>query len=146
MTRMPVTARYARVSLVGLGLSGVACSARLAVAAADFESGALGGPVVGLLLLAATACAVLAVASLVVAARFTGGGGAVRASAVGLGWVFVVSGSIAALAHHPAWSADAALGALLVALADGTTTREWFDRARLPAREPAEAAKPGPSR
>ncbi|MGW0874499.1 hypothetical protein ACWD3Z_29050 [Streptomyces sp. NPDC002740] len=131
MTRMPVTAVYARMLLVALGLSGIACSVRLAVAAAVFESGALGAPVVGMLLLAATGCAVLAVASLVISARFAGGGGAVRGGAVAVGWVIVLGGSVAALAQHFAWSAGAALGAALVALSSGAATREWFGRARL---------------
>ncbi|KQX65047.1 hypothetical protein ASD48_18305 [Streptomyces sp. Root1310] len=132
-----------------LGLSGIAGSVRLAAAAAVFESGALGGMIVGLLLLAATACAALAVTSLVVSARFADGGGAVRRGAVGVGWVIAVSGSVATLAHHVAWSAGAVLGSLLVALAGGAATREWFDRAPLsPAEpaEPAEASKPGLSR
>ncbi|WP_314220664.1 hypothetical protein [Streptomyces zaehneri] len=146
MTRMPVTARYARTLLVVLGLSGIAGSVRLAAAAAVFESGALGAPAVGLLLLAATACAALAVTSLVVSARFAEGGGAVRRGAVVVGWVIVVSGSVAALAHHAAWSAGAALGALLVALAGGAATRQWFDRAPLPPAGPTEASKPVLSR
>ncbi|MFJ9025424.1 hypothetical protein ACIRPU_36445 [Streptomyces sp. NPDC102259] len=131
MTRMPVTARYARVLLLALGLSGLACSVRLAVAAAVFESGALGGLVVGVLLLAATGCAALAVASLVISARFADGGGAVRGGAVAVGWVIVLGSSVAALAHHLAWSAGTALGAVLVALSSGAATREWFGRTRL---------------
>ncbi|WP_406010870.1 hypothetical protein OG440_35630 [Streptomyces sp. NBC_00637] len=131
MTRMPVTARYARTLLIGLGVSGIACSVRLAVAAAVFESGALGGLVVGMLWLAAAGCAVLAVAALVISARFADGGGAVRRGAVAVGWVILLGGLAATLAHHPAWSAGAALGAALVALSSGTATREWFGRARL---------------
>ncbi|MDQ0578880.1 hypothetical protein [Streptomyces rishiriensis] len=134
MTRMPVTARYARVLLVGLGLSGVAASARLTAAAAAFESGALGMLVVGMLLLAAAACAALAVTSLVLSARFANGGGAVRRGAVAVGWVITLGGPVAALAHHFAWGAGAALGVLLVALSNKAATREWFGRARpLPA-------------
>ncbi|MFE7931552.1 hypothetical protein ACFU6S_23055 [Streptomyces sp. NPDC057456] len=128
---MPVTARYARALLLALGLSGLACSVRLAVAAAVFESGALGGLVVGMLLVAAAACAALGVASLVISARFTDGGGAVRRGAVAVGWVIVLGSSVAALAHHFAWSAGTALGAALVALSSGAATREWFGRTRL---------------
>ncbi|WP_405966491.1 hypothetical protein OG613_04175 [Streptomyces sp. NBC_00015] len=131
MTRMPVTARYARALLVALGLSGIAGSVRLAAAAAVFESGALGGLVVGMLLLAATGCATLAVTSLVISARFADGGGAVRRGAVVVGWLIALGGLAAALTQHFAWSAGAAAGALLVALSSGTATREWFGRARL---------------
>ncbi|MFI5473563.1 hypothetical protein ACIA6D_25385 [Streptomyces cacaoi] len=130
MTRMPVTARYARALLVALGLSGIACSVRLTAAAAVFESGALGGLVVGMLLLAATGCAVLAVTSLVISARFADGGGAVGRGAVVVGWVIILGSSVAALAHHFAWGAGVALGALLVALSSGAAAREWFGRSR----------------
>jgi hypothetical protein len=129
---MPVTARYARTLLVVLGLSGIAGSVRLAAAAAVFESGALGGLVVGMLLLAAAGCAALAVASLVISARFADGGGAVRGGAVAVGWLIALGSLAAALTQHVAWSAGAGAGALLVALSSGPATREWFGRARLP--------------
>ncbi|OQR61590.1 hypothetical protein B6E66_23945 [Streptomyces maremycinicus] len=131
MTRMPVTTRCARALLVAVGLSGIAGSVRLAAAAAAFESGALGAPVVGLLLLAAAGCAALAVASLVVSARFADGGGAVRSGAVAVAWVTLLGGLAGALTHHVAWGAGAAVGASLVALSNAAATREWFGRARL---------------
>lgn len=132
MTRMPGTARYARALLVALGLAGLACAVRLTAAAAVFESGALGGPVLGMLLLAATGCAALAVTSLVISARFADGGGAVRRGAVVVGWVIALGGLVAGLAHHFAWGGGAALGAVLVVLSSGESAKEWFDRGRLP--------------
>ncbi|MEU5072182.1 hypothetical protein AB0G76_11605 [Streptomyces asoensis] len=131
MTRMPGTARCARALLLLLGVSGLVCAGRLAVAAAGFESGALGGPVLAVLLLAAAACGATAVTALAVAARFAEGGGRVRRAAAAVGWVFAVAGAAAGLVHHAAWSAGSAAGALLVGLVGGERARDWFDRGRL---------------
>ncbi|MEU5764760.1 hypothetical protein ABZ782_02405 [Streptomyces asoensis] len=131
MTRMPGAARCARALLLLLGVSGLVGAGRLAVAAAGFESGALGGPVLAGLLLAAAACGATAVTALAVAARFAEGGGRVRRAAVAVGWVFAVAGTAAGLAHHGAWGAGSAAGALLVGLAGGEPARQWFDRGRL---------------
>ncbi|MFJ1808106.1 MULTISPECIES: hypothetical protein [unclassified Streptomyces] len=132
MTRMPAPARYARALLVVLGLSGIACAVRLAAAAAALESGALGGLALGMLVSAAAGCAVPAVTALVVSARFADGGHAVRRGAVAVGWVIALGSLVAGLAHHFAWGAGIALGALLVTLSSGESTKEWFDRGRLP--------------
>ncbi|MEW2049825.1 hypothetical protein [Streptomyces sp. NPDC005476] len=133
MTRMPGTARYARALLMASGLSGIVGAVRLTAAAAVLESGALGGLVLAMLLSAAAGCAVLAVTALVASARFADGGGAVRRGAVAVGWVIALGGPAAGLAYHFAWAAGGVLGVALVALSSGESTKEWFDRGRLPA-------------
>ncbi|MFD9391678.1 hypothetical protein ACFWBB_13395 [Streptomyces sp. NPDC060000] len=140
MTRMPGTARYARALLIALGLSGLVCALRLTAAAAAFESGALGGLVLGMLLTAAAGCAVVAVAALVVSARFAEGGGAVRRGTVVVGWVIALGSLGAGLAHHFAWSTGIAPGVLLVALSSGESAKEWF--ARDARRPPSDQVRP----
>ncbi|GAB7110336.1 hypothetical protein JCM4814A_86510 [Streptomyces phaeofaciens JCM 4814] len=130
MTRMPGSARCARVLLAALVVAGAVCAAWLAVAAATFETGALGAPFLGLLLLAATGCALTAVASLVVSVRFAEGGAAVRVGAVAVGWVTVLGSLAAFMTHGHAWSAGIACGAALVALSGRRETKDWFERGR----------------
>lgn len=139
MSQMPGTARSARVVLFAVGALSVVAVVWLGVVAAMFETGALGGLILGMLLLAATLFALLAVASFVLATKFTGGGRKVRFGAVVVGWVTFVGSTIAALASHAAWGAATMAGALLLVLSVASATKDWFDvphHVRMPARWP----------
>lgn len=138
MTRMPGSARWARALLVGTAVAGGAGAVRFAAAAASLETGALGALFLGVLLLGATGCALTAVASLVVSARFVNGGPAVRNGAAAVGWVTVVGSLAGFLTHDHSWAAGVTGGALLVALAGRRETRDWFERG-VPAAAPAPA-------
>jgi hypothetical protein len=128
---MPGTARWARALLVVVGACGVVPVVRLTVSAVTFETGALGAPVLGLLLAAALACASLAGSCFVIAARFADGGGKVRVGALAVGWLVAVGSAVAVLTGRGVWGAGVATGALLAVCAAGRDTREWFDRPRL---------------
>jgi hypothetical protein len=113
--------------VVVVGASSVVPVVWLTVVAVTFRTGALGELVVGMLVLAALPFALLAVASFVIAAKFAGGGDKARVGAVVVGWVTVVGGAVAALAHHGMWGVGVPAGALLTALATSEGTRYWFD-------------------
>ncbi|MGW3511490.1 hypothetical protein [Streptomyces sp. NPDC000994] len=131
MTRIPTAVRAVRVILfLVVPVSGTV-ALRFAVAGATVRSGAFGELVMGLLFLEALPFAVLAVMSLVVALKIANGGNGVRVGAVVAGWLVISAGVVGALAHHRAWSAGALLGAVLLFLATGPDTRDWFDTPRL---------------
>jgi hypothetical protein len=112
MTQMPGTARCSRAMLVVVGASSAVPVVWLTVIAATFETGALGELVLGMLLLAAIALALLAGASFTIAAKFADGGNKVRVGAVVVGWVIIVGSAVALLADHGVWAAGVAVGAL----------------------------------
>ncbi|MFF4761998.1 hypothetical protein [Streptomyces sp. NPDC001292] len=131
MTRIPTPVRTVRVMLLLVVPISGTVALRFAVAGATVESGAFGEPAMGLLFLAALPLAVLAVMSLVVALKIANGGNGVRAGAIVIGWLVITAGVVGALAHHRAWSAGAVLGAVMLFLATGPDTRDWFDTPRL---------------
>lgn len=131
MPHMPTAVRAVRVILFLVAPVSGTVALRFAVAGATVRSGAFGELIMGLLFLEALPFAVLAVLSLVVALKTAKGGNGVRAGADAAGRLMIGTGVVGALAHHRAWSAGAVLGAVLLLLATGPDTRDWFDTPRL---------------
>ncbi|MFB7733232.1 hypothetical protein ACFC08_02285 [Streptomyces sp. NPDC056112] len=131
MPHMPTAVRAVRVILFLVAPVSGTLALRFAVAGATVRSGAFGELIMGLLFLEALPLAVLAVLSLVVALKTAKGGNGVRAGAVVAGWLMTGAAVVGALAHHTAWGAGVVLGAVLLFLATGPDTRDWFDTPRL---------------
>ncbi|MFF3327425.1 hypothetical protein [Streptomyces sp. NPDC002889] len=111
-----------------VGAMSIVAGLWFAVVAAILETGALGQLMVGLLLLAAGLFATLAVASMVIAARFANGGNGVRVGAVVIGSLIVTGSAVTVMTHHGAWGVGGAVGILVIVLSTREDTRDWFAR------------------
>ncbi|MFD5030745.1 hypothetical protein ACFWM0_10040 [Streptomyces sp. NPDC058405] len=130
MSPMPGTVRSVRAMLFVVGALNIGAAGWFTVAAATFETGALGLPVVVLLLLAALLLGTLAVAAVVIAVKFTNGGNGARAGAVAVGYLIAVGCAVGVMTHRGVWGVGVAAGALMIVLSAGPDSRAWFDRDR----------------
>ncbi|MEV7680344.1 hypothetical protein AB0O64_17595 [Streptomyces sp. NPDC088341] len=136
MSQMPGAVRSVRALLLTVGAGNILAALWLVVAAATLETGAMGGLIVGVLLLAALPFGMLAAAAIVVAAKCPNGGKGVRIGAVVVGSLIIVGSSIItgtainAKLPNGAWGFGVAAGALVIVLSTRQNTRDWFDRPR----------------
>ncbi|MGW6745579.1 hypothetical protein ACWGDX_33400 [Streptomyces sp. NPDC055025] len=136
MSQMPGTVRSVRVLLLTVGAGNILAALWLVVAAATLETGAMGGLIAGMLLVAALPFGMLAAAAIVVAAKCPDGGKGVRVGAVVVGSLIIVGSSVVtgtaidAKLPDGAWGFGVAVGVLVIVLSTRRNTRDWFDRSR----------------
>ncbi|MEU2433680.1 hypothetical protein ABZ611_30020 [Streptomyces sp. NPDC007861] len=126
MSQMPGTVRSVRAMLLAVGAGSVVAALGFVVAAATFETGALGTVVVGFFLLAAVLLGAFAAASIVIASKFADGGNGVRIGAVVVGSLLTVGSATGLMAHSGAWGFGVVVGLLVTILSTREDTRDWF--------------------
>jgi hypothetical protein len=133
--QMPGTVKTARVLLFVVGGLNVLAALLLAVAGAALQSGEVStadteGLSGGLLFFMAVISAALAVAAIVIAAKFGKGGNGVRVGAIVVGSLIIASGAVNVATGNAPSIVGLAIGVLVVVFSAKQDAKMWFNRPR----------------